>query len=175
MNNWNALRAHYDRISPLILAAPKNEWAVDAYEWDDGKRMMFMTPIEGWLWAEIRDANAIFYPQYPVGRFFVDFANPRAKVAIECDGAAYHLDKAKDAARDAVLARMGWTVYRAPGWLCVKENDRETGALGQAGEFVRRIASEHGLVREGSDEWVALSVSVDRCCDQAKRVRRCDL
>lgn len=35
-----------------------------------------MTPIERWLWADIRHADAVFYPQYPVGNFFVDFANP---------------------------------------------------------------------------------------------------
>lgn len=157
MNDWNALRAHYAWVTPRILAAPKNEWAVDAYEWD-GKGMMRMTPIEGWLWAEMRDANAIFYPQYPVGRVFVDFANPKARVAIECDGAAYHTDKAKDAARDAVLAEMGWTVYRAPGWLCARDNDPDTAALGEAGAFVRRIVARHGLFREGFDEWVHISL-----------------
>lgn len=154
MNDWNALRSHYGRITPLILAAPKNEWAVDPYAWDEGKRMMFMTPIEAWLWSDIRDANAVFYPQYPVGRFFVDFANPKAKVAIECDGAAYHTDKAKDAARDARLAHLGWSVYRAPGWLCAKEYDWETGKPSEAAEFVRLIVADHGLERTGTDAWV---------------------
>lgn len=157
MNDWNALREHYARFTPEILAEARNEWAIDAYAWDDGDpKMMHMTPIEAWLWADIRDANAIFYPQYPVGRFFVDFANPKAKVAIECDGAAFHLDKAKDAARDAKLAEMGWRVYRAPGWLCAKEYNHETGAPSAAGHFVRGIVANHGLAREGSEEWVQL-------------------
>ena len=157
MNDWRALRAHYAALTPRILAEAKNEWAVDAYIWD-GKGMMQMTPIEAWLWGDIREANAIFYPQYPVGRFFVDFANPKAKVAIECDGAAYHTDKAKDAARDAALAELGWVVYRAPGWLCRKESDPESGALSEAGAFVRRIVAEHGLARSGSEAWVHLSL-----------------
>ncbi|MBT2299244.1 DUF559 domain-containing protein [Variovorax paradoxus] len=160
MNNWNALRAHYAGITPLILAAPKNEWAVGAYDWTQGG-LMQMTPIERWVWDEIRDANAVFYPQYPVGRFFVDFANPKAKVAIECDGAAYHLDKAKDAGRDAILERLGWVVYRAPGWLCAQDWNPETCEVGGAGEFVRRIAREHGLIREGSDSWEQLVAPID--------------
>lgn len=144
MNDWKALRAHYRAITPLILAAPKNDWAVDPYEWD-AKGMLRMTPIEQWLWADIREAGAVFYPQYPVGRFFVDFANPKAQVAIECDGAAFHTDQAKDAARDEILVGMGWTVYRAPGWLCRTDSDPETGATGPAGRFMRDIVQRHGL------------------------------
>lgn len=157
-NDWSALRAHYARFDPLIVTGPKNEWAIDPYAWD-GSRMLFMTPIEQWIWSEIRDANAIFYPQYPVGRFFVDFANPVARVAIECDGAAFHTDKAKDAARDAILARIGWHVYRAPGWLCAQDSDPETGTLGGAGRFVREIVDRHGLCREGFDEWIRISLT----------------
>lgn len=156
MNDWNALRAHYSWATPRILAEKKNEWAVDPYAWDDGKAIMFMTPIEAWLWSDIREASAIFYPQYPVGRVFVDFANPKAKVAIECDGAAFHKDKAKDAARDARLEELGWTVYRAPGWLCATEYNHEKGLPSQAGQFVRRIVLDHGLAREGFEEWVAI-------------------
>lgn len=161
MNNWNALREHYARFTPEILAEARNEWAIDAYAWDDyDPKIMFMTPIQAWLWSDIRDANAIFYPQYPVGRVFVDFANPKAKVAIECDGAAFHTDKAKDAARDAKLVAMGWTVYRAPGWLCKTEYDEETGTPSKAGLFVREIVGRHRLARFGNDDWVPLSSTV---------------
>lgn len=175
MNDWNRIRAHYARITPLILAERKNEWAVDAYDWDEGKGMIHLTPIESWLWADIRNANAVFYPQYPVGRFFVDFANPKAKVAIECDGAAYHLDKAKDEARDELLGRMGWVVYRAPGWLCRTEFNPETGEPGKAAQFVNRIVHHHGLARDcgpvldGEDDWEPISVSIDRYCSEVNR------
>lgn len=104
MNNWNALREHYARHAKVIEACDRNEWAMDPYAWSTG--IMRMTPIEEWLWHDIRDANAVFYPQYPIGGFFVDFANPRAKVAIECDGAAFHLDKSKDEARRASPTRV---------------------------------------------------------------------
>lgn len=144
-NDWARIRAHYAKNTPKILAAGRNEWGIDAYEWDTG--MLFMTPIERWLWAEIRMVDAVLYPQYPVGRFFVDFANPCAKVAIECDGAAYHQDKAKDAARDQQLAAMGWTVHRIPGYACADEGDHEAGKIGAAYAFMRRVADEHGISR----------------------------
>jgi len=142
--DWDAIRAHYNALGPLILAERKDEWALDPYEWNDVVRL---TPIEDWLWIHIRASNAIFYPQYPVGRYFVDFANPKARVAIECDGAEFHQDKAKDQRRDAELAAMGWKVYRVPGRICVRDNDHETGRIREAAQFVYRIVLDHGLSR----------------------------
>lgn len=144
-NDWNAIRAFYREAEPDILAAGSWEWGIDPYLWHNG--MIWMTPIEEFLWHDIRAMGAVLYPQYPVGRFFVDFANPAAKVAIECDGAAYHLDKAKDARRDAELAAIGWRIYRAPGWLCLTDSDPETGKPGEAHEFIRRICEAHGISR----------------------------
>jgi hypothetical protein len=140
-NDWPKVRAFYDEHGPTILAGDRWEWAIPAYSWEEcgGFRM---TPIEAWLWADIRDANVVLYPQYPVGRFFVDFANPVAKVAIE-----YHLDRAKDQARDAELAGMGWTVYRIPGHVCRTEQDPETGAPSEAALFIRDIAARHRISR----------------------------
>ena len=40
-----------------------------------------------------------FYPQYPIGKYFVDFADPVKKIVIECDGKKYHQDKEKDKRR----------------------------------------------------------------------------
>lgn len=155
-NNWSAIRAHYAYHSPRILAAPKNEWAGDAYDWDDGQGIIYMTPIEAWLWGDIRAYDLVLYPQYPVGRFFVDFANPVAKVAIECDGAAYHQDKAKDAVRDRELLDLNWTVYRITGSDCRTECDEETGEPGNAGRFIRAIGDSHGIRRDGDTDgdWV---------------------
>ena len=153
-NNWNAIRAFYREAEPDIQAAGRNEWGMDTYLWSEGG-IIHLTPIEEWLWHDIRSVDAVLYPQYPVGRFFVDFANPAAKVAIECDGAAYH-DQAKDAARDAELNRLGWTVYRFPGWMCKQDSEPETGAASECYRRMRRIAEEHGIdrnSRQRSDEW----------------------
>lgn len=143
MNNWKALREHYARHAKAIEAADRNEWAMDPYAWSTG--IMQMTPIEDWLWHDIRDANAVLYPQYPIGGVFVDFANPRAKVAIECDGAAFHLDKAKDEARDLKLARLGWVVYRFTGKECRMDFDEEARRSSPTRQRIQEIADRHRI------------------------------
>lgn len=144
-NTWDAIDWLYAEHRDAILAGPANEWAMDPCDWTP---IIQMTPIERCIWGDIREANAVFYPQWPVGGVYVDFANPAAKVAIECDGAAYHTDKAKDAARDEKLAALGWVVYRITGRDCHAECDEETGAQGYARRFVEAIASYHGLKRQ---------------------------
>jgi hypothetical protein len=145
MNDWQAIKAHYQRVNTMILAEQKNEWAIDPYAWDNG--MIRLTPIEEWLWADIRQLDAVLYPQYPVCGVFVDFGNPVAKVAIECDGAAYHLDKEKDARRDRMLGNDGWRVYRITGRDCRTEFDEATMTPGFAAKFVRLIGDWHGIRR----------------------------
>lgn len=150
-NNWNAIRALYRSFNDRIMAAPTNEWGMDPYAWDSDN-IIFLTPIETWLWADIRANDAVLYPQYPVLDFFVDFANPKAKVAIECDGAAYHMDKAKDAARDKRLTDAGWSVYRISGASCRMECDEETGAPSVPHLFIQRICNRHDISRNGREE-----------------------
>lgn len=142
--NWNEIRAHYRRHMAAINAEQANEWAIDPYQWDG---LFRLTPIEYWLWCDIRAVDAVLYPQFPAKRFFVDFANPRAKVAIECDGAAFNLDKEKDARRDAELAADGWTVYRITGKDCRTFYDEHARTQGAAYEFIKRIALRHGIRR----------------------------
>lgn len=143
-NNWANIRAHYKRVTPLILDCPKNEWATDPYEWDSIG--IYFTPIETWLWHDIRATDVVLYPQYPVGKCFVDFANPKAKVAIECDGAAFH-DEVKDAHRDAQMRAAGWTVYRISGKDCRDGAGTESEERSKAREFIKRIAANHNIGR----------------------------
>ncbi len=117
---------------------------MDPYAWDG---LLRMTPIESAIWERIRDLNAVFYPQYPVDEFFADFANPVAKIAIECDGREFHLDKAKDDERDRRFGELGWKVYRIPGRLCVTEFDEDTMSEAFSMKFVRAIAETHQLIR----------------------------
>lgn len=145
MNDWAKIKEHYAQMDREILAEKKNEWAIDPYAWDTG--MITMTPIERMLWADLRMHNAIFYPQYPIGGVFVDFANPVAKVAIECDGKQYHTDKAKDRERDGQLESRGWIVYRISGADCIKDFDEEEMRESPASVFVRNIVDTHGVKR----------------------------
>lgn len=144
-NDWNRVRKHYARHHAAIMAESGDEWGIDAYAWEDAG--IRMTPIESWLWGDIRAANMVMYPQYPVNGVFVDFGNPRAKVAIECDGKEFHTDKAKDAARDRDLEKLGWTVYRLTGAQCREDSDPDTGAPGYAGRIIAMIAQNHRVQR----------------------------
>lgn len=104
------IREWYEVRMPKILAS--TGWGIDkwTYPW-----FSKMSPIEKIVWEECVTAGLVMYPEFPVGKCWVDFGNPRFKVAIECDGAAYH-DQKLDQRRDAVLARRhGWSVYRIRG------------------------------------------------------------
>ncbi len=79
------------------------------------------SPIEEQTWGVLRGfGQAPLYPQYPVDKFFVDFGNPFKKIAIECDGKEWHLDKKKDLKRDKRLSKLGWVVYRIDGSDCFR-------------------------------------------------------
>ena len=142
---WRGLRDFYSHAREQIASAGRNEWGIDPYEVD--WKAVF-TPIENALWHDIRAAGLVLYPQFPVGRFFVDFGNPAAKVAIECDGAKWHIDKAKDAARDASLRAMGWSVYRVTGVCCKTDGIDECGEKSEARKLLDRIGVEHGIARK---------------------------
>jgi hypothetical protein len=108
----------YKYLTPLILERPINRW-VDPYGSIDWQKVF--SPIESQTWMALRGFGfSPMYPQYPVNKYFLDFGNPKAKVAIECDGAEWHLDKEKDAKRDLVLLEEGWIVYRMDGSGCNK-------------------------------------------------------
>lgn len=146
-HNWQLIREFYAMFNEKIMAQKPNEWGIDPYAWDTG--LIRMTPIESWLWHDIRALDVVAYPQYPVGKYFVDFANPKAKVAIECDGEAYHRDKSKDADRDKKLREAGWSVYRISGKDCRDGVDLENQSQSKAREFVFRVADRHDLFRDG--------------------------
>lgn len=141
-DRFAALREFYANANFEIMQARSFEWGIDPYEVD---WLRVFTPIEFALWQDIRQEGLVMYPQYPVAGFFLDFANPLLKVAIECDGAAYHLDKAKDAARDAKLNSLGWVVYRISGRDCKTDFDAETNEPGAARLLVRRVAAQHDV------------------------------
>mgnify|MGYP001613389099 CR=1 FL=1 len=73
------------------------------------------TPIEKNVWADIRFIGLPFLPQFPVGPFFIDFADPFKKIGIEVDGKQWHENKAKDDLRQRWLEERGWEIYRILG------------------------------------------------------------
>ena len=75
-----------------------------------------------------------------MGRYFVDFGDPWRQIAIECDGAQWHDEKA-DAIRDSNLAGLGWIVHRISGRDCFIYKE---GARDPAFDFLERIFGHYG-------------------------------
>lgn len=153
---FETIKAHYMAHTADILESP-SEWGIDPYAFEQCPAID-LTPIERALWHDIRAVDIVMYPQYPVGRFFVDFGNPAAGVAIECDGARWHLDKEKDALRDEALKRLGWVVYRITGRGCLTdtteirdEHGRIRPELSPARKFIQAIADQHPVGRGRRD------------------------
>jgi very-short-patch-repair endonuclease len=174
-NKWNEIKRYYQQQNRWILTSPKNEWAIDPYLWDCGRQMIFMTPIELNFWADCRNENLVLYPQYPACGYFMDFANPVAKVGIECDGQMYHTDTEADAYRQHTLENEGWTIYRITGRECNEdwreeydeESDRDLCIAPAGVNLAKRIGQEHSIKRmagksqgarrvgDFADEWIA--------------------
>lgn len=108
---FKAIRQVYAIDGPdLIERSRQGRWSSPcrSVDWT-----LAMTPIELSMWEAIRCYPFPLYPQYPVGRRFVDFGNPYFKVAVEVDSIAHH-DPHADFDRDLELAHLGWTTYRVP-------------------------------------------------------------
>ena len=73
------------------------------------------TPIENNMWGFIRFLGLKMYPQFPISKYFIDFADPIKKIGIEVDGKEYHKDLLKDEVRQNELENLGWIIYRFSG------------------------------------------------------------
>lgn len=77
----------------------------------------WMSPIELRLYEAMRNEGLSPTPQFCIEDYFVDFAFPDIKLAVEADGIQYHSgeNRQRDRRRDWVLNRAGWTVKRFYG------------------------------------------------------------
>jgi len=79
----------------------------------------YFTPIEHFVYDLTRINRTIqLHPQYPVGKYILDFGNPYFKIGVECDGKEFH-NFEKDHNRDLDLYNnYGWKIYRIKGVEC---------------------------------------------------------
>ena len=77
----------------------------------------------------LRPYGAHVRRQHPIGRYVVDFAVLKERLAIEIDG-PFH-DRDKDRIRDEVLANLGWHVLRVPAEFAFAP-DQLLGAVNKA-------------------------------------------
>lgn len=78
----------------------------------------WMSPIEAKLYEAMSQEGLLPIPQHCVEGYFVDFAFPREKLAVEADGADYHQGarRQRDRKRDWILrTRYGWEILRFKG------------------------------------------------------------
>lgn len=96
----------------------------DPYKFGDWFR--YLTPIERNVWNDIRYLGLPFYPQFPVGKYYIDFADPFEKIALEIDGKIHQEQEValRDAEKTKFLNSKGWKVIRIPGWKTYRHKDR---------------------------------------------------
>ncbi len=104
-----------------------------------------LTPIEFELWCELRCSQFQARPQFPVGRYFLDFAIPEFKIGLEADGKDWH-DKDADKLRDEDLWTQGWRIFRLAGHECKRLVDLDW-------DEVRYKVKECGDVHASFEKW----------------------
>lgn len=75
------------------------------------------SPIERKVYNALKSRYSL-KTQVPCGKYFIDIAIPKYRIAIETDGRAYHSSyqqKAHDRRKDQFLESHGWTVLRFTG------------------------------------------------------------
>lgn len=86
-------------------------------DWDRARKLR-KTPTEGEakVWAELSQINrhlpvgVVWFRQVCVGHYILDFACPRAKLALEVDGSSHNTKQRYDAVRENFLRRAGYEV-----------------------------------------------------------------
>lgn len=107
----DALRLFYKENEDLILESGSFNWAFSyPIDWS-----LLLNPIEMQAWCVIRSiGRVVLYPQFPVGKYVLDFGNPCNRIGLEIDGKQFH-NGVRDQKRDEELAKLGWVIYRITG------------------------------------------------------------
>lgn len=139
---WQIIRDAYKERLPHILRRSALNRTIDPYflDWD-------FTPIERLAWQDIRSSLMPFYPQFPVGRCFIDFADPYRKIGVELDGRAFH-EETRDRARDLSLWEHGWRIFRIPGYKSLP-----SGCAPFVDDWKYRLEYEPGAFLSELKEW----------------------
>lgn len=95
----------------FFLARPKVEQTYDPV-------VRCESPIERRLYYALLREGYSVEPQVSCGKYRIDLALPAFRIAIECDGKAFHStpsQKAHDYRKNAYLRKHGWRVLRFSG------------------------------------------------------------
>lgn len=101
------IRRRYEELLPVIIDKYPITIPYEIADW-----FLILTKAERMFWDCIRSLAAPFYPEFPVGKYYVDFADPFRKIAIEVHSNKYHLGREeKDFIRQSNIEDLGWSVY----------------------------------------------------------------
>jgi very-short-patch-repair endonuclease len=86
------------------------------------------------LWARLRErvpGKPVFRRQHPIGPYVLDFYCPKARLAIELDGASHDMGDRpqRDMRRDAWLKAHSITVVRIPASEVLQDMDEAADAI----------------------------------------------
>lgn len=70
------------------------------------------SPMERVPYDEFKSFGLTPLMQFPVGKYFLDFAFPEAQIGVEYDGKIHQGRELYDRNRDQELSSLGWTIYR---------------------------------------------------------------
>ncbi len=131
---WNEIRKVYRDFAFKNIDENSKKRGIIA--WNDPYFYKWkFSPAECIAWQYIRSFGPPLYPQVPIDKYFIDFANPVNKIGLEIDGKEWH-NKGKDLIRDTKLKKLGWTIFRATGSETYKYQEEE---------FEDEIDAEEGL------------------------------
>ena len=116
LEDRNIVRKYYKTFDKKIFVIHPRRFD------DDFSLMKYLTPIEKNVYEYIVYYSLPLYPQYPVGNYFIDFADPVRKIGVEVDGRAWHKDREKDDTRQKELESLGWKILRIRGFETYKDD-----------------------------------------------------
>lgn len=106
------LRKQYESYADEIVRLQRTDiYSLWPYNW-----LEYLSPIERNFFCWMRDHNIRgYWPQYPCGPYFMDFASPSRMMCVELDGIEWHQDKEKDRVREEYIRSQGYKVIRLNG------------------------------------------------------------
>lgn len=138
---WQLIRDAYAVVAPDLMRGIKHSPYDLGVDWK-------MSPIEKLVWSDIRFLGLPLYPQFPVGRYFIDFADPYRKIGIEVDSIQWHQDKEKDAKRQREIENMGWKIFRITSAMTKYSRQDFEGRCDDMDEV---LIDEEGFINKSSE------------------------
>ena len=126
----------WELITPLLERAPESIMET-AQKCESPIEQVFVCALGLVALAMPEAKRPSLSVQVPIGKYRADIVltghNGAPRIVVECDGAEFHKDKARDAKRTAVIERHGYHVVRVTG------SEIHHNPLGRASALLREV------------------------------------